>query len=71
LILRYPREAIADTRGYIEQGQKTGIVVVNIAQADSDPSRCGRHSNAQSCDPGITAGDFSGEKEREPCRTGL
>jgi NADPH:quinone reductase-like Zn-dependent oxidoreductase len=34
---RYPLEAIADAYRYVEQGQKTGIVVVNVTPASEQP----------------------------------
>jgi NADPH:quinone reductase-like Zn-dependent oxidoreductase len=33
---RYPLEAIAEAYRYVETGQKTGIVVINVTSADEN-----------------------------------
>jgi hypothetical protein len=45
---RYPLDAIADAYRYVETGQKTGIVVVDVIQPQAAASRVASPENKSS-----------------------
>jgi len=42
---RYPLDAIADAYRYVETGQKTGVVVIDVRLESASEARCGATAN--------------------------